>query len=1224
MTMTFQNITFLTLLASASPMALAQETSSLPIAAEQRQQASDPSGDPSGDITVRLRTRSYSEPVTSGTSILSSADALQPDRRVTVETLPSGTANALGKFSIALPDGGIIWASEDPNLGAPSLSVSAPSIIAFDGQRIIEPVQFYVRTNYPAFIARLEVSIYRASDADLIRPLARVDMPVASVARQHWDGALPSDLRLRAGDELLYIVRAYDEDGNFDETQTNRIQLARPEDVANQNQRIRRGVEQSLGAQISDDAAREQQMLGEIFAGNDLVRQNIPIRGSRIRIQGRGLPDQAPLSINGQSYPVDLERKFVAEYLAPIGRHNFDIEIGHEKSGVLRHRLDVDVSGHYFFGVGIADLTLSRHKLSGSTQPLLDEGLADGDILADGRLAFYLKSKFEGRYLLTAQADTRERRLGDIFKGFGKADPTDIFRRLDPDLYYPIYGDDSTTTRDVDTMGRFYLRLDWDKNQALWGNYETGFTGTDLAQYIRSYYGAALQYRSQNTTQWGAPSTYVRAFGSQAQSAPGHVEFLGTGGSLYYLRHTDILPGSDIVHLDIKDRTTGRTEKRVRLVRGADYEIDEMQGRIILTRALAQITRENAPSLTRDAAIDGLDQMLIVDYEWLPSNFDNDEIAGGVRAKKWFGDHLAVGGTYVDENRAGQDYSLASGDITLQAGKGSYMKAEFARSENSTAPAFFSSNGGFSFTQMNSNAPQKGDAYSVEARANFTELGLTKLDWSAGAWWRELDAGFSSSRYNRATPLTEYGGEIIGQLAPNFGLYGRFTRAEAGAASLEQLQASADWRIDDANRLAAEVRRVDETSLYAQGAGLLGAVKYTHRLLTGLDVYVQGQLTLDNDDGAYADNDRALAGARYSFGQQSTIGAEVSTGNRGDAAMVDAEYRLNPAHSLYGRYTYSTDTTAYDQLVSPNSQNGWTVGQRWRISDQVNLFNESQSLKEGAESGLGHTYGLDFYPARGWTLGVTYQTGELRNETGGVVNRRAISVRGGHTSPDTDWQSKFEWRRDSGAEQREQWVTTNRLTHKLDESWRIAARFNYSETDDRINAMAGAKFVEGNVGFAYRPYNNNRWGLFGRYTYLYDLATLGQFGGAEVDQKSQVIAMEGVYRIDRQWELAAKVARREGEVRMGRGSGPWFDSATNFAAGQIRYEVLAKWHALAEYRILDVKDGGTRHGALLGIDRDISKNLRLGVGYNFTNFSDDLTDFDYRQRGFFVNLVGTY
>lgn len=55
--------------------------------------------------------------------------------------------------------------------------------------------------------------------------------------------------------------------------------------------------------------------------------------------------------------------------------------------------------------------------------------------------------------------------------------------------------------------------------------------------------------------------------------------------------------------------------------------------------------------------------------------------------------------------------------------------------------------------------------------------------------------------------------------------------------------------------------------------------------------------------------------------------------------------------------------------------------------------------------------------------------------------------------------------------------------------------------------------------------------MFGRYTYLYDLATLGQLGGAEYDQKSQILSFEGVYKLDQHWEFASKLARREGEVR---------------------------------------------------------------------------------------------
>ena len=1096
----------------------------------------------------------------------------------------------------------------------------------FENGRITGAVQFFVRGNYTAFVERQEISLYRANDGDLIEPIATLAVDVAAVSQAEWQGELPAKYRFRAGDELVFVLRAYDKNGLFDETHPRTIQLVRPDEAERSGRVLRESAEGSLGTALTLEQAMKQSLLENVFAENALRQQNIPIYGSRIRIQGRNLPQGYALTINGDEYPVDLERKFAAEYLVPVGRQAFDIGLVSDGAshGTLHHTLEIDVTGRYFFGIGLADVTLAQNDIGGSIEPFAVDSRYQDDVISDGRLAFYLKAKAKAKYLITAQADTTERDLEHLFDDFGSADPQDVFRRLDPDLYYPAYGDDSTTYRDVDTMGRFYLRMDWDKNQALWGSYATGMTDTEYAQYVRSLYGAALNWRSRGINAWGDPETELRAFGSEAQTAPGHNEFIGTGGSLYYLKHTDILPGSDVVVLEVRDLTTGRVENRIPLQRGADYDIDELQGRILMTRALAQITRENIPTLTRDTPLDGFEQRLVVDYEWLASDFDADNMTGGVRGKQWLGDHVGVGVTYVDENRAGEDYSIFGGDLTLQAGKGTYLKTEYVRTESFTAPVFFSDNGGFTFHELSAAGPLEGDARSLEARANFKELEWTEQDWAAGTWWRNTSSGFSNSRYPTGLPVTEYGAEILGHFTPDLGLYTRYSRAESGADVLVQAQQTLEWRIDDVNTLSGEIRRVEQSTVVAEATGLLSALKYTRRFGTSLDLYGLAQLTLDDDNGRYADNDAFAIGSKYLFRNTSSVGGEVSTGDRGDAAQVNAEYRLSPEHAVYAARTYSTDTTQYQSLFEPNRQNGWTLGQRWRLSNQVNLFNESQFLKEPMQSGLAHTFGTEFYPARGWNLGFTLQYGELTNMLGGNVDRRATSVSGGRTSPDTDWQSKLEWRDDSGAEQREQWVTTHRLTQKINESWRIAARLNYSNTDDELDPTAGAEFVEGNIGFAWRPWNSTRWAAFGRYTYLYDLATLDQVGGAQYDQRSQIVSLEGIHKHGQHWEYSAKLARREGEVRFGRGAGTWADAAATFVAAQIRYELRTQWHALAGYRWLDVDDGGTRQGFLVGIDRDITQHVRIGVGYNFTEFSDDLTNFDYDQRGVFVSLAGTY
>ena len=148
MKMKLIDLSLATLLAGVSLPALAQDQSApLPApaaAADEGLVCSEESCTDSDGFVFRLRTRSYARPVTSGTDEHSSSATLQPDRRVSIAMEQPGQATALGKFSVSLPNGGVIWATEDPTLGQPELSVSAPSMVAYDGTRIVEPVQFFV------------------------------------------------------------------------------------------------------------------------------------------------------------------------------------------------------------------------------------------------------------------------------------------------------------------------------------------------------------------------------------------------------------------------------------------------------------------------------------------------------------------------------------------------------------------------------------------------------------------------------------------------------------------------------------------------------------------------------------------------------------------------------------------------------------------------------------------------------------------------------------------------------------------------------------------------------------------------------------------------------------------------------------------------------------------------------------------------------------------------
>ncbi len=332
--------------------------------------------------------------------------------------------------------------------------------------------------------------------------------------------------------------------------------------------------------------------------------------------------------------------------------------------------------------VGLADVTTGKNDVSGNIELLDDDYHYDGDVYVDGRLAFFLKGQIKGSVLLTAQMDTGESELSEVFKDLDRNDPRRLFKRIDPDRFYPVYGDNSRVVRDVDTQGKFYVRLDWDRSRFVWGNYNTSFSGTELAGFNRSLYGANLDYRSVEKTELGEDKHIFKAFASEPNTRAARDELVGTGGSLYYLSHADVVLGSAKVMVEVRDRKSERTREQIELVEGQDYEIDPYQGRIMLTRPLRSTANLSVLSIIREAPLDGDDVVLVVDYEYVSSGMmAGDDLTAGVRGKTWLGDHVGIGLTHVSENNTGSEFEVTGVDLTLKATEDSYLVIETSETE---------------------------------------------------------------------------------------------------------------------------------------------------------------------------------------------------------------------------------------------------------------------------------------------------------------------------------------------------------------------------------------------------------------------------------------------------------------------------------------------------------------------------------------------------------------
>jgi hypothetical protein len=85
----------------------------------------------------------------------------------------------------------------------------------------------------------------------------------------------------------------------------------------------------------------------------------------------------------------------------------------------------------------------------------------------------------------------------------------------------------------------------------------------------------------------------------------------------------------------------------------------------------------------------------------------------------------------------------------------------------------------------------------------------------------------------------------------------------------------------------------------------------------------------------------------------------------------------------------------------------------------------------------------------------------------------------------------------------------------------------------------------------------------------------------------------------------------------------FFDSRAHLYVARADWHFVNRWDLLIEGRMLDLPDAqDSRSGALIGLYRHFGKHMKVGVGYNFTDFSDDLTDLDFDSQGVFLNVIG--
>jgi flagellar motor protein MotB len=1104
----------------------------------------------------------------------------------------------------------------------PRLAVSAyPVALAvsdLEGHPAASVVRFRMYNNYASFIERAEIRIFEQEQSLEDAPLETIAVDESGLAA--W---MPTPTILTGPErELKYVLRAYDSKGHFDETDARPLLLYR--DTAPQQV-------------VTNDAPPPRELLAG-YGENNLVRHQIALGSGTVTVQGSGIPADHTVWVAGRQIPIDPKGNFAAEQILPDGTHTVEVAVLDDAGNGSLYLRDLEFKRRDLFYLGVADITVSK---GGSAGPIdLFQGQNDPqpyNSSLDGRLAFYVNGKVNAHWRLTTSADTREGPVKDIFSNFLDKSPDSLFRRLNPEYYYPTFGDDGTVAEMAPTLGKFYFKASNGQNYGMWGNFKTGSMGNELAQVDRGLYGANVHYGSDSTTRFGDRRFTVEGFAAQPGTLSSYEQFLGTGGSLYFLHHQDILTGSERVRIEIRDKDSQIVTGVVNLQPNVDYSVDYLQGRILLTQPLSSTADDN--QLVRSTGLSGNQAYLVARYEYTPGLDQLNALSAGGQGHFWVNDHLQLGLTANRNKEGDTDSNLGAADMTLRMTARSFFKMQTGRSEGLVSSTLQSSNGGYGFQSPDDLASTnaKAGAYRADVSLGIGDI-FKGHDGVFTFYKQNIDAGYTAPGQDTLKDTQQYGGTLRMPVTNRLSLAAKGDqRIEVQGLETRAVELDMAYKLTERWGLSTGVRNdlrsdhspvVPLTQDQGQRTDAVAQIMFTPGVNWRAYGFVQNTLATS---GGREGNDRVGAGGSYRVSKRFRIDGEASDGELGPGGKIGTNFLYSDLTNIYLNYSLDNERMENGTQVR---QGNLISGVKRRLSDSSNIYLEER-YQNGGQNGLTRATGINLVPKERWNFGASTEIGKLRDsETGATTDRKAAGVKIGYGREKNQFQSGVEFRRDL-AEQPDTtftktstWLFRNTFKLQLNPDWRMLGRLDHSMSNSSLGDFYAGGYTEAVVGYAYRPVRHERLSALAKYTYFYNVPTADQVTmvNTAVDflQKSNIAALDLTYDLTANWAVGGKYAYRLGEASLDRVQQNFFANTAQLSVLRLDRRFRKNWDSMAEVRMLTLPDiKQRRRGSLATIYRRVGNNLKVGVGYNFTDFSDDLTDLKYNHKGVFFNLVGT-
>ncbi|OGX56977.1 MAG: hypothetical protein A2447_05700 [Omnitrophica WOR_2 bacterium RIFOXYC2_FULL_38_12] len=843
--------------------------------------------------------------------------------------------------------------SQEKGKPDPLLNVSlfGNEIVTYDGA-FVEKAEFKIFTDYTPFIELWRIEVF---DADTKRKLQvftgnryNIHDPI------FWDGRdMKGDHVLFKDRNLEYMLYVENAKGNYDETEPQKLAFRELADKEAYDKYVAEKVSSVSDYRNWINKEREENRLKVrgIYVDGETVfidRISAKLKSIRIMKDGEVLVDVPVVEIYGLTARDILEGADTSQkddklkIILPKGDYEVLVQedLGEKKKGVndtgivkgmlsassgaydglasragtsaddgslvgeivgspvKTYSQPIRVGEDYMFFVGLGDAKAGYNFTGGNIEPIAQDDKFNGGFWKEGKMAYYLKGKVLGKYLITSSYDS-EREKKALFAG------------LDKDEYYPVYGDDSMIDRTAtDTQGNLYMLIEWDKSSAKWGNYAVNFDDTEFAKFSRSLYGGNVSFESMATNKYGEAKSNAVVFHSKIKEKTAHVEYLATGGSLYYLKHRDIVAESDKVLIEVRDKVTGLVIKSEEMKEGADYEMDYERGRMLFWKPIPMLVKSY--SIISDDLFNGNLVYVVADYTYEIVE-ELNEATFGTRVQQALGENVLVGSTYVKESQNLTDYTLKGADVKVHLGADANASAEYAETTASPGDNYVSTDGGITFTQIALGDAAKGRAYGIKGDAKlFNRLGVTTK-------YQFVENDFSTN-----ATTAQQGKEIIGiESIYDFNEESRAlfrhdiqsliedgnvqTQLQLGATKtattlVQYIHQLRKLKITGEYRRKVVTSRISQFESESNTEENVLAARADYEFSDRLKLSLQQDISIDGED-----NDQTTVGVVVKPTDKITLGAEKTFGEKGIGTNLDMQIDTDGRVKFVGNYSVSRD-----------------------------------------------------------------------------------------------------------------------------------------------------------------------------------------------------------------------------------------------------------------------------------------------------------------------------